>query len=51
MRDVTIFLVDKRRDKIIDYLEKWYFKNKRRMTNDELNYIAGLLNCEERTMK
>lgn len=36
MRDVTIFLLDERKDRIIDYLEKWYFKNKRRMNNDEI---------------
>ena len=51
MREVTIFLVDERRDKIIDYLEKWYFKNKRRMTEEELQYIAELLQCDEGTME
>ena len=31
MRDVTIYVVDEFKDKMIDYLEKWYFKHKRRM--------------------
>lgn len=47
MRDVTIFLLDERKDRIIDYLEKWYFKNKRRMNNEEIKYVAELLKCDE----
>ena len=33
MRDVTIFVADEKREKVIDFLEKWYFKNKRRMND------------------
>ena len=51
MRDVTIYLLDERKDRIIDYLEKWYFKNKRRMNNEEIKYVAELLKCDEQTMR
>lgn len=43
MRDVTIYVLDEHKDKVIDYLEKWYFKNRRKMNKDEISYIADLL--------
>ena len=51
MRDVTIYLLEERKDKIIEYLENWYFKHKRRMNNSELEYVAELLKCDYQTMK
>ena len=33
MRDVVIYVSDEKREKVIDFLEKWYFKNKRRMND------------------
>lgn len=51
MRDVTIYLLDERKNKIIEFLEQWYFKHKRRMNEDELKYNAELLHCDLQTMK
>ena len=50
MRDVTIYLLDERKDKIVDYLERWYFKNKRVMNKKEILYVADLLKCDPKTM-
>ena len=36
MRDVTIYILDERKNKVIDYLERWYFTHKRRMNEKEL---------------
>lgn len=42
MRDITIYLLDEHKNKIIEFLERWYFKNKRKMNEDEINYVANL---------
>ena len=46
MRDVTIYLLDERKNKIIEFLEMWYFKNKRKMNQEEIAYNAKILNCD-----
>lgn len=51
MRDVTIYVVDEHRDRILQYLDKWYFKNKRKMNDKELAYVAELLKVEPYKMK
>ena len=51
MRDVTIYLLDERKNKIIEFLEMWYFKNKRKMNQEEIAYNAKILNCDLQTMK
>jgi hypothetical protein len=43
MRDVTIYVLDEHKDKVVEYLERWYFKNRRRMRPDEIRYVAELL--------
>lgn len=45
MRDVTIFVIDEYKDKILEYFERWYFIHKRRMDAEELAHTAELLNC------
>lgn len=50
MRDVTIYLLDERKNAVIEFLENWYFKHKRRMNQDELAYNAELLHCDLKTM-
>jgi hypothetical protein len=51
MRDVTIYLIEERREKIINFLESWYFKNQRRMTPEEIRQNAEELQCDEQTME
>ena len=43
MRDVTIFVADENKNKIIEFLEFWYFKNKRKMNPKELNTVSQRL--------
>ena len=45
VRDVTIFVVDEYRDKILGYLEQWYMIHKRRMDEEELENTAHVFNC------
>lgn len=46
MRDVTIYLVDEQKNKIIDYLDSWYNRNRRRMTENEIAAVAQELEVE-----
>ena len=46
MREVTIYVLDEKKQQVIEYLEKWYFKNKRRMNEDELRYVAELMKTD-----
>lgn len=39
-REVTIFVLDEANEKIVEFLEKWYFKFKRRMNEEEVRYAA-----------
>jgi hypothetical protein len=43
-RDVTIYLIDQYKDKIIEFLELWYEKYKRKMRESELREVASRLN-------
>ncbi len=45
-RDVTIFILDEHKDKVINYLERWYFKHKRKMNEREIVHVSQLLNCD-----
>lgn len=40
MREVTLYIADEKNEKVIDFLEKWYFKKKRRMNQGELEHAA-----------
>lgn len=51
MRDVTIYLLDERKNEIIEFLENWYFTHKRRMNEEELKNNAELLHCDLQTMR
>ena len=42
-RDVTIYLIDQYKDKIIEFLELWYDKYKRKMRDSELREVASRL--------
>lgn len=42
MREVQIYLLDEHKNKILDFLERWYFKNKRRLNDKEIGYVANL---------
>lgn len=45
-RDVTIYVVNEHRSRILDYLEEFYLKNRRRMTEEELDFISKNMNVE-----
>lgn len=51
MRDITIYILDEHKDKVINYLEKWYFKHKRKMNLKEIEYVSEILNCDPDMMK
>ena len=51
MREVTIYVLDEHKDKIVYFLENWYAKHKRKMNGKEIRYVADLLKCEHKTMK
>ena len=50
MRDITLIIGNEKNDKIISFLEKWYFKHKRKMNEDEMKYVAELLNTDQETI-
>ena len=43
-RDVTIYVIDQYKDRIIEFLELWYDKYKRKMNESELREVAERLN-------
>ena len=43
-RDVTIYVIDQYKDRIIEFLELWYDKYKRKMRDSELKEVATRLN-------
>lgn len=45
-REVTIFVVDQYKDHLTDYLDEWYARNHRRMTSQEIDYVAKVLNTD-----
>jgi hypothetical protein len=49
-REVTIFVVDQYKDKLVEYLDQWYAANKRKMTPDELEYISKVLKTDPVSM-
>lgn len=49
-REVTIFVVDQYKDRLIEYLDQWYAANKRKMTPDELDYISKVLNADPESL-
>ena len=49
-REVTIFVVDQYKDKFIEYLDEWYASNKRKMTPDEIEYIAKVLKTDANSL-
>lgn len=51
MRDVTIYVLNEHKDRIVTFLEKWYFKHKRRMNEEEIIHVADLLKCDRETMR
>jgi|JI9StandDraft_1071089.scaffolds.fasta_scaffold06433_1 hypothetical protein len=50
MRDVTLFIADEKQEMILSFLDKWYFKKKRRMNDEELKLAAQELKIDEETM-
>ena len=51
MRDVSIYVLDEHKNRIIDFLERWYYKNKRKMNNQEIGYVSNLLQIKPEEMK
>lgn len=50
-REITIFVKDPAENKIQEFLENWYFKNKRKMNAQELEYVSKLMNVEPQSME
>lgn len=42
MREVSIYVLDEHKNKILEFLERWYFKNKRKLNDREIGYVANL---------
>jgi hypothetical protein len=42
MREVSIFLLEENRNKILEFLEKWYGKHRRRLEEKEIGFVASL---------
>ena len=50
MREVTIYVKDEEKAKIIDYLERWYHKNQRKMDENDIEEVARLMQTDYDTM-
>jgi hypothetical protein len=42
-RDVTIYVIDQYKDKVVEFLDRWFEKYQRRMNNEELKEVASRL--------
>ena len=42
-RDVTIFVIDQYKDKVVEFLDRWFEKYQRRMNTEELKEVASRL--------
>jgi len=51
MRKVSIYVLDPKKNKILVFLEKWYFKQKRKMNEKEIREISQLLQMGEGEMR
>ena len=51
MRDVSIYVLDENKNKIIEFMERWYFKNKRKMNDQEIGYLSHLFHMEPEDIK
>ena len=49
-RKVTIYVVNEYKDRLVEYFEEWYAQNRRKMTKDELEYIANILHSDVDTI-
>lgn len=49
-REVTLFVVDKYKDRLAEYLELWYAQNMRRMKDEEIEYVAKELEVDFNTI-
>jgi len=49
-RQVTIFVVNEYKDRLMEYFEEWYAQNRRKMTKEELEYIANILQSDYATI-
>ena len=43
MRDVSIYILDEQKNRILDFLDRWYFKHRRKMNDQEIGYVSQLL--------
>lgn len=50
MRNVTLFIADEKTEKVIQFLEKWYFKKRRKMNERELDLAAQELGIDPQAM-
>lgn len=49
-RKVTIFVVNEYKDRLMEYFEEWYAQNRRKMSPEELEYIANILQSDLATI-
>ena len=50
-RDVTIFVIDEYKHRMQEFLEAWYTKNKRCMTEAEMQQVSTTLQVDLETVK
>ena len=51
MRKVSIYVLDEKKNKILVFLEKWYFKHKRKMNKEELKHMSEMLKIDQGDME
>ena len=49
-REVTIFVIEEHKDKLMEYLDNWYAVHKRKMNDEEIEQVARILQIESETM-
>lgn len=50
MRNVTLYIEDEKTEKVIQFLEKWYFKKRRKMNQEELEHASKELDIDVQAM-
>lgn len=50
MRNITLFITDEKTERVILFLEKWYFKQRRKMNPAELHLAAQELDIDVEAM-
>lgn len=51
LRDVTIYVMDEKKNNVVEFLDKWYAKHKRKINKAEIDYVAKVLDVDPKQLE